>query len=464
MIKKIITRVIVAVGVIFCLSFLSQFFPFLNFIINVNAEESTPIRIELDKGNGTLVNKDNVVSNVFTDDTNVISESQIYLFGISPSDSECQNGDDCFLKSSPEPGFYETDMKDNVILPPSEYNDVYVYGGDLQVDFVNNMVIEPGNHYEMIYLICKLNNSIRFIKNSSFTLNSLNVGYSYNGGILNYDISDSVFNLTTEFYVTSSSATEQGNYAYVKIVFDTPDNFYDLFPTDEIYFNSFYLSVNKPEYSTPQPINGLFYYPASNGNKQLSQSFVFVKNGRVYFSGKDCPNGTCHNGMAYSDSFDNVYYDDAEKINSLPVCSDSDIVCHIQRVFQMITNFFVRFGNFLQKFFEDTDSSINDKFHEFFDDFQLENGGLSAVVSAPLNFISSLNTSSCSSINLSIIGYPVVIPCLTSSLYLVYFSELFNIYQVITTGYISYYCLLNMFKIVRGLQNPDSDKVEVLDL
>ena len=101
----------------------------------------------------------------------------------------------------------------------------------------------------------------------------------------------------------------------------------------------------------------------------------------------------------------------------------------------------------------------------FFDNFQDNEHGLSGIITAPLNFIKNLNSKSCSPINVSIplINSNFSLPCM-SSFYNTHFAELFRIYQIVIFGLIAYRICLDIFRIVKGFKDPDSDKVEVLDL
>lgn len=101
----------------------------------------------------------------------------------------------------------------------------------------------------------------------------------------------------------------------------------------------------------------------------------------------------------------------------------------------------------------------------FFDNFQDNDHGLSGIINAPLNFIKNLNSKSCSPINVSIplINSNFSLPCM-STFYNTHFAELFRIYQIVIFGLIAYRICLDIFRIVKGFKDPDSDKVEVLDL
>lgn len=101
----------------------------------------------------------------------------------------------------------------------------------------------------------------------------------------------------------------------------------------------------------------------------------------------------------------------------------------------------------------------------FFDNFQDNDHGLSGIITAPLNFIKNLNSKSCTPINVSIplINSNFSLPCM-STFYNTHFAELFRIYQIVIFGLIAYRICLDIFRIVKGFKDPDSDKVEVIDL
>lgn len=101
----------------------------------------------------------------------------------------------------------------------------------------------------------------------------------------------------------------------------------------------------------------------------------------------------------------------------------------------------------------------------FFEDFQDNDHGLSGIITAPLNFIRNLSSSSCSPISLTIpfVNNQFNLPCF-STIYSQHFNGLFQTYRVITFGIIAYWVSVKIFALVKGFRNPDDDRVEVLDL
>lgn len=110
------------------------------------------------------------------------------------------------------------------------------------------------------------------------------------------------------------------------------------------------------------------------------------------------------------------------------------------------------------------DSVDNDQASSFFDDFQADSHGLSGIITAPLRLIQSLSSSSCSPLELPLpfVNQNAILPCMST----VYsqFATFYSLWQLITTGIIAYYILIKLFGHIKGLQNPDDDRIEVLQL
>lgn len=110
-------------------------------------------------------------------------------------------------------------------------------------------------------------------------------------------------------------------------------------------------------------------------------------------------------------------------------------------------------------------SGATDSAGSFFEDFKDNDYGLSDIVTMPLEFIKGLSGTSCYSLELPLpfVDKDVEIPCMTS-IYETYFGSFLTLYQIITTGFISYWVCVNIYGLVKGFKDPDTDKVEVMDL
>lgn len=113
-----------------------------------------------------------------------------------------------------------------------------------------------------------------------------------------------------------------------------------------------------------------------------------------------------------------------------------------------------------------TNSDVDDSSASgFFNNFENNDHGLSGIITAPLNFIKNLNSKTCTPVNVSIplLDSNFSLPCM-STMYNTHFPELFRIYQIVMFGLIAYRICLDIFRMVKGFKDPDSDKVEVIDL
>lgn len=113
---------------------------------------------------------------------------------------------------------------------------------------------------------------------------------------------------------------------------------------------------------------------------------------------------------------------------------------------------------------EDT-TGAEDSASGFFNDFTTETFGLTAIITSPLNAINSLISSTCSPlvVPLPYVNQNLSLPCM-SNIYNDFFGAFFSIYQLITTGLISYYVIVRIFNLVKDFKNPDHDEIEVVDL
>lgn len=111
------------------------------------------------------------------------------------------------------------------------------------------------------------------------------------------------------------------------------------------------------------------------------------------------------------------------------------------------------------------DDVDNNQASSYFSNFHSDDFGLSDIVSIPLNYINQLSTNSCVplSFTLPFVHQSVSLPCM-NEVYNRHFSSFLTIWHIISTGIISYWVCINIFASVKGFKDPQSDKVEVLDL
>lgn len=120
---------------------------------------------------------------------------------------------------------------------------------------------------------------------------------------------------------------------------------------------------------------------------------------------------------------------------------------------------------------QDINNTLNDdnvdsqQAGDFFSNFQHDSHGLSGIVTSPLRLINSLTTATCNPLefDLPFVHEHVVLPCM-KPIYENYFGVFFSLWQLITTGLISYNILINIYSKIHNLQNPNNDRIEVLNL
>ena len=104
--------------------------------------------------------------------------------------------------------------------------------------------------------------------------------------------------------------------------------------------------------------------------------------------------------------------------------------------------------------------------YDFFKNFKTNDHGLSSIITAPLQAIKNLTSSTCNSLDLPIPfskGQTISLPCMTS-IYENKFGTIYTMYKAIITGYIGYWVCVRIYTLMKGFKDPDDDKVEVLDL
>lgn len=111
---------------------------------------------------------------------------------------------------------------------------------------------------------------------------------------------------------------------------------------------------------------------------------------------------------------------------------------------------------------KDSNVEVDDSFFSGFDN---DTHGLTSIITAPLQLIGSITSSTCSPLGISIpfVEQTAYLPCM-SNIYQTYFGEFFKLYQTITFGIVSYWVCVNIYAMVKGFKDPDSDRIEVLDL
>ena len=115
--------------------------------------------------------------------------------------------------------------------------------------------------------------------------------------------------------------------------------------------------------------------------------------------------------------------------------------------------------NFLQ------DGSLDDgASSDFFNNFKLEdNGGISEIITLPLQALRAMGNGQCSNLSATIKGKQLIMPCGYE-----FWNKIPNdfktFYKIVFQGIISFYLLKDLYYTSERMKNTDDDRVEVLDL
>lgn len=115
---------------------------------------------------------------------------------------------------------------------------------------------------------------------------------------------------------------------------------------------------------------------------------------------------------------------------------------------------------------DDDTSEASGEAESFFSGFSTDTHGLTSIITAPLQLIGSITSSTCSPLKLDVPfveGKKLELPCM-SSIYKKHFGSFLTIYQVATFGLIAYWVCVRIFALVKDFKDPDKDEVEVMDL
>ena len=149
--------------------------------------------------------------------------------------------------------------------------------------------------------------------------------------------------------------------------------------------------------------------------------------------------------------------------------TDSDIASAIQQQTNEITQqqqeTNKQLGDLNDNLTNSDTSDASSSANEFFSGFESDDFGLSSIITAPLNLIKSITSSTCTPIGFKapFVDQQITLPCM-GNIYKKYFGSFSTLYQTITFGIVAYWVSVNIFFMVKGFKDPDSDRIEVLDL
>lgn len=471
MLKTIIKRVIIAICVITILKWFSSLTG-TGFIVpfNVYALEKPNFLIGINKNTNSTepVLKNGLNSNVFKDDFDNSPNLQFGYSQVNVSISELDSNNGVNVPYWDSFDTATNDLTRELRFPNYSGYNSYVYRYNFKPN--GNLVLKYDNHYTLLLLITRGDNSNYQTGFPDISLDSLQFSVGNNNTLI--EGKSFLSNVKLNYYKIQEKVDTYSEYSYILLDFDIDS---DDFPSynGNIYLQSIELS-SQIFYDNSSVKLPLSYFLESHrvdnkDNGYFNVDFYFLENAYVGYFGVSCDSNGCKSNAGYNDMYDYVTSKDIDILNTMETCPDeislSSITCHIKRVFDMIYRFFVRISNMFTDLL-----SPNENFtiaQQYFDTFHLEDGGLASVITAPLSVIENLDANSCEPVSVTLpqVNQQITFPCLKSSVYQANFPSLLLFIQAISTGSICYFCLTSIFRKVRSLQNPDTnDKIEVISL
>lgn len=128
-------------------------------------------------------------------------------------------------------------------------------------------------------------------------------------------------------------------------------------------------------------------------------------------------------------------------------------------------------ASFIQGGNENTDDGIDGVYNNLsgggilsiFNSLNIEMYGLQNLIVAPLNFIQTLPGRTCAAISIPILGTNQPMPCL-KQYYDASVPELISLYQTILTGLVAWGVGFGVFRIIKDVNTPQNDRIEVTRL
>lgn len=182
------------------------------------------------------------------------------------------------------------------------------------------------------------------------------------------------------------------------------------------------------------------YDPETYDNKTVALNFNVIDNENLEFlsaNNEACTDYICTVNSKYK------------------TCDLADIGCHLSN-----------FGTFMIDGIQGLFIPDSDLIQQDLDQFNTDNHNLGDIIALPITTIGSLVNKPCSAITLPLpfmSNKSIELPCMAT----VYSSSLgawWTMIQLVITGVIAYWITINTIAIVKGIKDPDNDKVEVFDL
>lgn len=144
--------------------------------------------------------------------------------------------------------------------------------------------------------------------------------------------------------------------------------------------------------------------------------------------------------------------------------STEEVCSEKQTIFSWFGNIFSNLWKNITGFFGSDDVDVNqaNNFFSTFDD--VDHGGISSIVTAPLKLVNKIDEP-CSSIDIELLGSVIELPCGDTLFWNKPEVSSFRLeWNLLIGGPIIYLLMIKLFKVIQGLKNPDDDRIEVAKL
>ena len=113
----------------------------------------------------------------------------------------------------------------------------------------------------------------------------------------------------------------------------------------------------------------------------------------------------------------------------------------------------------------DTTTGASTRANDFFSNFSQNNHGLSGIITSPLRLIQSITSSSCSPLVLPLpfVNQNVQLPCMKAVISS-NFPTFYLLFELVITGLMCYRLIINFLSQIRKLQDPEYNRIGVLQL
>lgn len=175
----------------------------------------------------------------------------------------------------------------------------------------------------------------------------------------------------------------------------------------------------------------IYFYGSSIANEEVEFSNIMINKGTEALPYSPYGEETCTGGGTIFDWFGNIF----------------------SNLWKNITGFF---GS------DDVDVNQANNFFSTFDD--VDHGGISSIVTAPLKLVNKIDET-CSSIDIDLLGSVIELPCGDTLFWNKPEVSSFRLeWNLLIGGPIIYLLMIKLFKVIQGLKNPDDDRIEVAKL